>query len=50
VTITRRTTGWEVCEEHDSKVVRTANYLDWHRVERAIEIFKLAEVVRESRA
>jgi hypothetical protein len=39
-TITRSTEGWEVREEQDSKVVRTAKYMDWHRVERAIELFK----------
>ena len=27
--------GWEVREEQDSRVVRTARYRDWHRVERA---------------
>ena len=27
--------GWEVREEHDREVVRTAHYQDWHRVERA---------------
>jgi len=28
------TTGWEVREERDSKVVRQELYRDWHRVER----------------
>ena len=28
--------GWEVREEEDSRVVRHAQYQDWHRVERAI--------------
>ena len=27
--------GWEIREEHDSTVVRTVRYHDWHRVERA---------------
>jgi hypothetical protein len=27
--------GWEVRIEHDSRVIRTARYSDWHRVERA---------------
>jgi hypothetical protein len=27
--------GWEVREEQDSRVVRSALLLDWHRVERA---------------
>lgn len=28
-------TGWEVSEERDSQVVKTVQYQDWHRVERA---------------
>jgi hypothetical protein len=28
-------TGWEVREEHDSRVTRRVEYQDWHRVERA---------------
>ena len=39
-TVTRSAFGWAVCEEHDSHVVRTATYMDWHRVERAMEMFK----------
>ena len=31
--------GWEVREEQDSRVVRTARYFDWHRVERAKMVF-----------
>lgn len=27
--------GWEVKEERDSQVVKTVQYQDWHRVERA---------------
>jgi hypothetical protein len=27
--------GWEVRIEHDSRVIRTTRYSDWHRVERA---------------
>ncbi len=27
--------GWEVREEHDSRVIRSIRYTDWHRVERA---------------
>jgi hypothetical protein len=33
------TAGWEVREEQDSRVVRTARYRDWHRVERAQMVF-----------
>jgi hypothetical protein len=29
------TAGWEVREERDSEVVKTVQYQDWHRVERA---------------
>jgi hypothetical protein len=34
-------TGWEVREELDSKVVRQTQYQDWHRVERARQVFAL---------
>jgi hypothetical protein len=33
--------GWEVREEEDSRIVRTARYTDWHRVERARSIIDL---------
>lgn len=32
--------GWEVREEHDSRVVRLVRYTDWHRVERALAAFE----------
>jgi len=35
------TSGWEVREEQDSRVVRQANYQDWHRVEHARRAFVL---------
>ena len=31
--------GWEVREEEDSRLVRSARYRDWHRVERAQMVF-----------
>lgn len=31
--------GWDVCEEHDRKIVRHVHYDDWHRVERARDEF-----------
>jgi hypothetical protein len=31
--------GWEVREEQDNKIVRRTHYQDWHRVERARRIF-----------
>ena len=31
--------GWEVREEENSRVVRSARYRDWHRVERAQMVF-----------
>jgi hypothetical protein len=40
-TITRGEFGWHVREEHDSRVVRSVNYTDWHRVERAIYVFEM---------
>ena len=36
VTVTRSPHGWEVKEERDNGVVRSATYTDWHRVERLI--------------
>lgn len=32
--------GWEVREEHDHRIVRQVCYTDWHRVERAVSVFK----------
>ena len=31
--------GWEVLHEHDSVVIKSARYDDWHRVERAKAVF-----------
>lgn len=36
--------GWEVTEEADSRVIRRAQYHDWHRVERALA--DMSETVR----
>jgi hypothetical protein len=41
LTITRSGAGWEIREEHDSRIVRTTNCSDWHRVERARQMFAL---------
>jgi hypothetical protein len=41
VTITRSDAGWAVREEKDDRVVRDIKYTDWHRVERAIQLFEL---------
>ena len=41
VTITRSEAGWVVREERDDRVVRDVNYTDWHRVERALQMFEL---------
>jgi hypothetical protein len=35
------TSGWEVREEQDSKLIRSVRYDDWHRVERALMNFAL---------
>jgi len=40
-TITRGAAGWDVTEERDSEVVRVVTYTDWHRVERAMQVFRL---------
>jgi len=41
LTVTRHAGGWEIREEHDNRLVRTIRYTDWHRVERAKELFVL---------
>ena len=41
VTLTRSEAGWAVREERDDRVVRDINYTDWHRVERALQMFEL---------
>jgi hypothetical protein len=33
------TSGWEVLDEQDTRVVKSAIYDDWHRVERAKAAF-----------
>jgi len=40
--------GWEVREEEDSRVVRSARYTDWHRVERARMTFAKEAATLES--
>jgi hypothetical protein len=37
--IVRDHLGWEIREEHDTGEVRTMRYTDWHRVERARDLF-----------
>jgi hypothetical protein len=44
VTITKGRTGWDVREERDDTVVKRVNYRDWHRVERAIQVFELSRL------
>jgi len=41
ITVTKSVDGWEVRETHDREVVRTQHYSDWHRVERAVQVFGL---------
>jgi hypothetical protein len=43
-TITKGRTGWDIREERDDTVVKRANYRDWHRVERAIQVFELSRL------
>lgn len=33
--------GWEVLEELDRQVVKKIRYTDWHRVERAVNLFNM---------
>ena len=40
VTVRRTGAGWEVREEYQEQVIRSVTYSDWHRVERAMELFR----------
>lgn len=43
------TSGWQVLDEQDTKVVKSVLYDDWHRVERAKAAFALeASLLREA--
>lgn len=33
--------GWDVREEQDDRVLKHVRYSDWHRVERALNVFAL---------
>lgn len=33
--------GWEVRDEQDDRVLKHVRYTDWHRVERALNMFHL---------
>ena len=37
----RRESGWEVRDVQDEQVLKQVCYTDWHRVERALQIFTL---------
>ena len=39
-TVTMTAEGWAVREEQGDRVVRAVTYTDWHRVERAMEMFE----------
>jgi len=41
VVVTRSTTGWEVSEQEDDRILRRMRFRDWHRVERALHILAL---------
>jgi hypothetical protein len=34
-------TGWEVRDVQDGRVLRQVCYTDWHRVERAVQMFNI---------
>jgi len=44
MTIVQTRSGWEVRQERDGHVVKRVTYVDWHRVERALQLFELALV------
>ena len=37
--VKQETRGWDVREEEDANVIREAHVSDWHRVERALQLF-----------
>jgi len=41
--------GWEVRDEQDDRVLKHVRYTDWHRVERALNMFNLQIDELESR-
>ena len=41
LTVTKNGKGWEIRETHDQEVVRQVQYSDWHRVERAMQVFEV---------
>jgi hypothetical protein len=43
ITITRTDVGWDVQEERDRLVVHAVTYTDWHRVERALQVFEVQD-------
>ena len=49
VTVARSGIGWDIREEYGSQLVRTTNYRDWHRVERAVAMFERLGAVTPDR-
>jgi len=41
--------GWRVCDVQDERVLRQVDYTDWHRVERAVNMFNILIDDLESR-
>lgn len=39
--VTRSPLGWAVRQERDNALVKETHYTDWHRVERAVQVFEL---------
>jgi hypothetical protein len=37
----RGASGWEIRDEVDDRVLKQVSYTDWHRVERALNMFNL---------
>lgn len=49
ITVNRSPGGWEVSERLDSTLVRHHVYSDWHRVERAMQVFEWQVARRDDR-
>lgn len=41
--------GWQVSDVQDERVLRQVHYNDWHRVERAVQMFNILTEDLESR-
>lgn len=46
--VTHDVTGWDVREEEDAVLIHRTHHDDWHRVERAVQLFDQAAIALEN--